>query len=592
MTIIGIDLGSKYSRICTYKDEETILIPNQFGNLSTHSIVHITQEGYVLVGESAFEKLYIDSDNTVADFKSYLGTDHEFILQGKSYKAYELYGFILNQLKIDAKLYLGEDITTVTMSVPLHFDEKQRANLKMAAKLAGLNVDYFVNEPSAVALSFIDSNVSLNKFLILDVGASFKATVIDFYRDLIEIVSHSNDLNIGCDTINTAIRNYFIEQTGFTTDCAETEMLLQKQIEIVKKNIYSTIILDDCSLTFNKEVLQEICQPIFDNIKVVISQALNSAGLHANEIVDVILVGGVARFEVFYDYISTLFECEPQKFNEPQFFVINGITLHNALKEDDILNIRFTDLCPYSFGVSVKNNNGKFDKTDILIGKNMPLPMVKTKQFIPVRKFQDKITFKICQGDNYYTKDNTVIDSIELDVNPKESGVSFFEITLYYSIEGILEIEISHNYSVVYKNIIISEHLVDTLEELELKIEKLEQVADSSLNQKIDDLRERLNSLYSKNDLFKKRQIGELFSTFDAIFNNTRLNEVARNLAEFERKIGFWENSINDPFAQRFEDIYFDNDIFEDIDELEVDLINFDIFDDIDEFDDEDDDFF
>lgn len=597
MAIIGIDFGSKNARICTYNDEETILIPNQLGRFHTPTIIHITSDGYVLIGESAYELQFRDEFNTVSNFKHNLGTEYIYMIQGKEYKAYELCALVLTQLKNDAQLFLKEEITKVTMNVPIHFNEKQRGELKEAAKLAGLEIDYFINDPSASALSFIDSDISKNKFLLIDFGGTFNATVIDFYRDLIEIISHSNDETVGGDSIDKAIYNYFIEQTGIEDLTHNESVYLFKQIDLAKKYMDFTIVVREHIVPFSKLILLEICQPMLKKIRATISNALELAHLPPNLIKNVILVGGSSKFEIFNDYIEDLFDVYPTTFSDPQTFVINGTTLHYALKDERILNVKFTELSPYTFGVSVKNTNDKPDKTRILIGKNMSLPTMITKRFKPVNLSQKTITFTICQGENYYTKDNKILDIIKLDINTDNFDEIYFDITLYYSIEGVLQIEISNHVDIVLRKTILNENLYSTKEELEDCIENLQNLKSNSLKEKSDDLLKRLNVIYSKSDLMKKARIGETIFELESILNTTRINQVSRSIVEIEDKVKLWEENIlenkNDVFTTDLTDLIFSgsdlfvtNLFFEDFEELdEFDLINFEDNDEFDDFD-------
>lgn len=595
MAIIGIDLGTKNSLICTYKNEETILIPNQFGSFLTPTIVHVTEEGYILTGKSAEEKLILDPKNTVSNFKEYLGTDKEFILRNKSYKAYELYGFILNQLKNDVKIFMNEVVTRATVSVPVYFDERKRNDIKRAASLAGINVDYLINDPSAAALSFIDSEISLNKFLVLDFGGTFNATIIDFYRDLIEIISHSHDITISGDAIDAVVSDYFFNQIEVDKDDLDdnTLVLLQKQIELVKKYIDYTVTIDEGSVIFDQDILEEICKPIFTKIKAVISKAITLAGMSPNSIKHVVLVGGASKFSLFYEYIQNLFHKEPVVFKDPQTFVINGVTLHYALNIEKILNVRLTDLCPYSLGISTKNANGKHDITSVVISKNMPSPVIRTTRFITENAFQEKVIFNICKGENYYSKDNEIIDTIEVEL-PITGDKRYVDITLFYDVDGVLEVEAKTLLGQTMKRVIINEHLVATPEELDKKIKALEDLKESDFNNRIESLLKRVDILYAESDLGKKAEIKDIYVTLEKMLNCTRINQISRSITDIEERVSFWEQHTltheNDIFAID-EDLFLPNILFDeffldDDDDDDDDFINFDIIDDIDDIDD------
>lgn len=615
MPIIGIDLGTKNCRICAYNNEETIIIPNQLGRYCTPSIVHITKEGYVLVGDLAYEKQFFDELNTVSNFKQNLGTDYSYIIQGNAYKAYELYAFILIQLKNDAQIFLDEEITKITIGVPVYLDDVGRANLKKAATLAGLEISYFITEPAAAALQFLGTPTSNNKFLVLDFGGTFNATIVDYYRNLIELISNSYDINAGADCIDEIILNYYLQSSDQIELTPQNLILAKKQIELVKNHLDYTMNIDGKIVLFNHEILNEICQPIFKRIKKTISNALYLAEMHPAQIRDVVLTGGLSQFRLFSDFIEDLFDNANTILNEPKLHkVVNGIVLHSGLKYDEILNLDLTDLSPFSFGVSVKNFNSKPDISRILIAKHTTLPLAVKRRFLPVNSTQDTITFTIFKGENYYTKDNQILEVIKLDLpNGSDEIEPFFDITMYYNIDGVLHLEISDYSGVIFSKVLLNEDLYEEF----AYVDELKSLKEINQKEKVEELTNRLNIVYSNSDLSRKSQIGELFEKLEKILDTTRINQIVRSLSEIEEKIEFWEELVfGDDYDLFTQDVMYFEDfdqvfwrsvsIFEDdkglfsteierllsSDEFD-DLDDYDDFDEFDEFDDIDDiDFF
>lgn len=597
MATFGIDLGNKTSKVCIYENEITNLIPNQYGRVLTPSVVHITQDGYILVGEPAVDKLVTDPCNTISNFKCFLGTDHEFILQNKNYKAFELFGLILNQLKADVKKLLNEVIDTACFTIPVHFSFQERIDLNKAANLAGIQVSYFINDPCASSVTFIDTDVSKNKFLVIDFGGSFNASVIDFYRQLIEVVSNSYDVTINGDSLDLAISNYFFEQTEIDIDLLDYDDLifLNKQFDLVKKRINYTITFENKVVEFDKMLLSEIFEDIFFTAKSTISRALELASTSPYNIKDIILLGGVSNCSLFCEYIEALFNKTPSTYNDAQSFMVKGATLHNAFLTDNIIDINLTDLCSYNFGISTKNINSKNDIMNILIAKHMPLPIMRYKRFHTVKDFQDKITCTICCGDNYYTKDNTILDIIEIPVPVKNATESFIDLNMFYHVDGILEVQIVTCDDKIYRKTIFNKSNIDNDNNYELLL--VDEVKKFELNERIESFTQRLNILYSKSELIKKVQIGELFSIVEGILSSNRINEINRKLISLEDNIKFWENIIiynqidmfdiqNDLFLDEgmylngFENNFMSSDLFDELNE----------FDEFDEFDDWDDD--
>ena len=239
MAIIGIDLGTTNSLVSVWKDGKSVLIPNSLGGFLTPSVVSVDEDGSILVGNVAKERLISHPERSAASFKRLMGTSRKQNLGGQQFSPEELSSFVLRRLKEDAQAYLGEPVTEAVISVPAYFNDNQRFATKAAARLAGLHAERLINEPSAAALASRLNNTEKDQsFLVFDFGGgTLDVSVVDCFDNVIEISAVAGDNHLGGNDFDQAIARYFCQENGIAFDLLPSvrQAALLKQAELCKQ---------------------------------------------------------------------------------------------------------------------------------------------------------------------------------------------------------------------------------------------------------------------------------------------------------------------------------------------------------------------
>ena len=369
MAIIGIDLGTTNSLAATYKDGESVLIPNEFGEYLTPSVVHISKDNNVIVGKSAKEMLVVDPDNTISVFKRSMGLNKKFHLRNRNYSPEELSAFVIKKLVEDAKRELQEEIEEVIISVPAYFDDMRRKATKRAGEIAGVKVDRLINEPSAAVLACrMEDEGEDCVYLVFDFGGgTLDVSIVECFDNVISVNAVSGDNHLGGSDFDNIIARYICEQFSKNFDklSKEDQSIILKKAEQLKKElskenaasitIESETINGSVSLTHDK--LVELSSKLFNRIKKPVRQALNDSDFALDEISKIILVGGSSKMTVVNMYLYYLFQIELYSFGNPDETVAKGLGFYAGMKErnKNIRDIVMTDVCPFSLGVDTLN---------------------------------------------------------------------------------------------------------------------------------------------------------------------------------------------------------------------------------------------
>lgn len=492
MAIVGIDLGTTNSLICVFRNGKSELIPNSFGEFLTPSCVGIDDDGeQVLVGKIAKDRLISHPDLTVSSFKRFMGTDKKLVVGDKVFTAPELSSFVIRQLKEDAEAYLGEEVEEAVISVPAYFDDNGRNATKMAGELAGLRVERIINEPSAAALAYRKDDDGDATFLVCDLGGgTFDVSVVDAFDNIIEIAAVAGDNHLGGDDWNIAIAQYFCDENGFKVDelSSETKAIILKQAEMCKialnnsePIIMSVSIGEDlymASLTGKK--LVEISASLFKRIEEPIRRALHDASMTVNDIDYVVMVGGSSKMLTVSKYIEQLVGREMKANIDPDKVVGIGAGVVAGIKsrDEDIKDTILTDVCPFTLGTNIINYAKRDDPLfSPIIERNSVLPTSHMERYYTVSDKQDKMVFKIYQGENMYCRDNTLLGDIEIKVPKNKAGEECCDVRFTYDINGILEVDVQCVSTGETKNkVILNKNIKLTDEEIAVKQKELQKL--------------------------------------------------------------------------------------------------------------------
>lgn len=503
MAIIGIDLGTTNSLVSVYRNGRPELLPNEWGEFMTPSCVGVLEDGTVTVGAVAKERLITHPGETAASFKTWMGTQKEFLLGGKTFLPHELSALVLRKLAQTAREALGEEIEEAVISVPAYFNDNQRCATRLAAQLAGLPVKRLMNEPSAAALYHSHAAPrEEQRLLIVDFGGgTLDVSVVDCFENMVEIVAIAGNNRLGGNDIDRAIAAYFCQQTGLTWSTLDPQQ--QRQLlslaERGKIGLSQTgdrgcilacqIGQETHSAPLDRETLRVICQPIFQQVKEVIVQAVRDSSIPLSAIHDVILVGGSSQLGVFVDYLEQLFSKRPTLAEHPEYTVALGVGLCAGIKQRcaDLRDIVMTDVCPFSLGVATCNDVWDANPhMATLIQRSSILPARRTEQFFTLSNNQRRIRLAIYQGENYYAADNLLLGELSVSVPPDEAGKQWVEVTFAYDINGILEVTAQSSGGDRRSKVILNPRLNWSEEEIAQALERLNALPNPALPQQED----------------------------------------------------------------------------------------------------------
>ena len=456
MAIIGIDLGTTNSLAAVWRDGKSRLIPNAAGDVLTPSVVSVDEDGAVLVGRAARDRLITHPDRTAARFKRDMGTDKTYSLGGRSFTPEELSSLVLRSLREDAEAYLGESVEEAVVRVPAYFAEAQRAATKRAAALAGLKVERLVNEPSAAAVAAHISEGEEDKVcLVFDLGGgTLDVSLVERFGGVVSVTAVSGDNRLGGSDFDLTIARGFCEDCGLDFDGLEVRQreMLVRQAETCKMALTNQemviMSVDDgtisAALTLSNEWLIRKSGALFRRMTAPIQRVFVDGGISPGELDDLVLVGGSSHMPAVRRYIARFLRREPVRDSRPDTAVALGAGICAGMKARaaDLRELILTDVCPFTLGVARYNESEPArDLMSPIIERNSVLPTSKMGVYYTVRDGQDKVDVRIYQGENRYCADNMELGKLLLHVPPAPRGRQSVRIRFTYDINGLLEVE-------------------------------------------------------------------------------------------------------------------------------------------------------
>jgi len=458
--IVGIDLGTTNSLIAVWQDGAARLIPNSLGEVLTPSCVSIDEDGTILVGRAARERLQTHPDRSVAAFKRHMGSDRVTRLGRQSFRPEELSALILRALKEDAEAALGIPITEAVITVPAYFSDAQRKATRAAGQLAGLKVERLLNEPTAAALAYgMHQRDSESRFLVFDLGGgTFDVSVLDLFENVMEVKASAGDNQLGGEDFVTLLLERFMHEARVPDACRADPGFMQRlmaQVELAKRALSDApsatirIATDDAeyALTLDEAQLEAWCAPLLARLREPVERALRDARLQAAQLDSIVLAGGATRMPVVRRMVTRMFGRFPACELNPDEVVALGAAVQAGLKSRDAAldEVVMTDVAPYSLGLSVSRHiahggisTGHYDP---VIERNTVIPVSRVKRYVPMSDDQRGLQLHVYQGEARLVKDNIKLGElrIELPGGPaEENGV---EVRFTYDANGLLEIE-------------------------------------------------------------------------------------------------------------------------------------------------------
>ncbi|EJO5346910.1 molecular chaperone HscC [Clostridium botulinum] len=471
MAIIGIDLGTTNSLCAIWKDKEVKMIPNSLGKNLTPSIVSVDENGEILIGEIAKERLITYPESTASTFKRYIGTNKIYQLKNYKFTPEDLSSFILKSLKKDAELFLGEEVTEAVISVPAYFNDCQRKATKRAGELAGLKVERLISEPTAAALAYgITDECEDSTFLVFDLGGgTFDVSILELFDGIMEVKAIAGDNYLGGEDFDEALVSQFLLETDLliTDFDNKSKASLYKQAEACKRTLTNKntgkmnihFNNKDYSIEVNPNKMEMLCKDLILKIRQPVAKALRDASITTFDLDGVILMGGSTKMPLIKSTVSKLFNLLPYSNINPDETVALGAAIQAALKErnKELKETILTDVCPYTLGVEiVKETSSGIEPGYFLpiIERNSPVPISREVPLSTIVDNQRKIRINIFQGESRVVTNNVNLGELIIDIPKKPKGF-LLNLRYTYDINGLLEAEVTIPETGVKKSLVI-----------------------------------------------------------------------------------------------------------------------------------------
>jgi molecular chaperone HscC len=496
--IIGIDLGTTNSLVAAWQDGASSIIPNALGHVMTPSVVGLDDNGEVLVGMAARERLLTHPHITAAAFKRYMGSEHVVKFGKQSFRPEELSALLLRSLKSDAEAHLGAEVKEAIITVPAYFNDAQRKATRAAGELAGLKVERLLNEPTAAALAYgLHQSHAEKKILIFDLGGgTFDVSILEMFDGIMEIRASAGDNFLGGEDFTDAIARAFLDRHEINKESRSPRELaaIMAISERAKRSLTggdaTTMEIRDGEQTLTWEIepdeFEQLARPLLKRLMTPVERALRDSSIRTGEIDEIVLVGGATRMQILRKSAARMFGKLPLAHINPDEIVALGAAVQAGLKIRDAAldEVVLTDVCPYTLGTEVghRGENGRIEYGLFapILERNTVIPASRVERFYTLRDNQKKISVDVYQGESRLVQNNISLGEFTINVPKAPAGQEAVDIRFSYDINGLLEVEATAVSTQESKSIVI-ERTPGSLSEKEMR-KSMEKLSDLKIH--------------------------------------------------------------------------------------------------------------
>lgn len=458
--IIGIDLGTTNSLVAAWDGEQARILPNALGECLTPSVVGLDDQGQLVVGTIARERLHTHPHLTSSLFKRYIGSARETRLGERSYRAEELSAMLLRSLKEDAERALGEPVHEAVISVPAYFSDAQRKATRIAGELAGLKVEKLVNEPTAAALAYGLQQRSEANLLVFDLGGgTFDVSILELFEGVMEIRASAGDNFLGGEDFDDLLVAHFISNIG-NADLPDTTQpaiaqRLRREAQRVRHALGQAPVARFClceqdrewGLELSQGDMAQIVKPLLERLRAPIERAMRDARIKVGDLDEILLVGGTTRMPLVRKLVASLFGRIPSMQLDPDQVVAQGAAIQAALqaRHASLEEVVLTDVCPYTLGMEVSVQQGANIQGGHylpIIERNTVVPVSRVQTVYTLHDNQKVLHLKVYQGESRLVSNNIFLGELEIPVPPRKAGEVSLEVRFTYDNNGLLEAQV------------------------------------------------------------------------------------------------------------------------------------------------------
>ncbi|AHG39665.1 chaperone heat shock Hsp70 protein [Pseudomonas syringae CC1557] len=563
--IVGIDLGTTNSLVAVWRDGSSQLVTNALGETLTPSVVGLDDEGQILVGKAARERLQTHPQKTTALFKRYMGSAQEIRLGTETYRPEELSSLVLKSLKADVERAFGEPVTEAVISVPAYFSDAQRKATRIAGELAGLKVEKLINEPTAAALAYgLHQKEGETSFLVFDLGGgTFDISILELFDGVMEVRASAGDNFLGGEDFDRLLVEHFLDLHRDESDFPAKELVspsLRREAERVRKALGQDDSADfvlrhadrEWRKTITQEQMTEQFAPLLARLRSPIERALRDAKIRVADLDEILLVGGTTRMPLIRKLAAGMFGRFPAITLNPDEVVAQGAAIQAALKQRDaaLEEVVLTDVCPYTLGIETTQyvfNGYQAGHYLPIIERNSVVPVSRVRTVNTIADNQEHVLLKIFQGESRLVKDNIALGELNIPVPKAKAGEVELDVRFTYDNNGLLEADVliqmtGENHKLVIENnpgVMTPAEIQERLKVLEaLKVHPRERQVNTHLTA-------RLERLYQEYLGEARETIGVWAAQFQRVLetqDDRQINEVRKQIEQeadrFER--GEW----------------------------------------------------